>query len=178
MDALALQTQANKAWYLHQIKPSASKTCSNYLGYGINGKWVHYQVDIKNWYQPSLIKKKEVNLNWLRHVDWYSCLVLDCHVFNEYYVCSCLWKMIIVILNIIEFFICLKYVYPLKVVGYNCFDFLNFHRISHNAKYVLSMFLETMCLNIYLNDIDCSTFKAHFTWFMRTILIFHLSFYS
>ena len=56
-------------------------------------------------------------------------------------------------MNIFEFFMCLKYVCLLKVVEYNYFDLLNFHRISYNAKYVISMFLEIMYLNICLNDI-------------------------
>ena len=60
MNVLAVQTQANKAWHLHQIKSSTSKTCSNYLECGFKAKWAH---------QQSLIRMKKVNFDWLRHID-------------------------------------------------------------------------------------------------------------
>ena len=41
----------------------------------------------------------------------------------------------------------------------NCWTFMD---CAYNVKYMFFMFLENMCLNICLNDIDCSTFKAHF----------------
>ena len=136
MDALELQTQANKIWHLHQIKPSTSKTCSNYLECGIKDKWAHYQSDIKNWYQPSLIRMKEVNLNWLIYIDWYSCLFLDCHVLNEYYVCLCLWKMIIFIWILMNFLYVWNMFAPWKLLDKIVMIFWTFMKCGYNAKYV------------------------------------------
>ena len=50
-----------------------------------------------------------------------------------------------------------------KLLDKIAMNFWTFMDYAYNAKYVPSMFFENMCLNICLNDIDCSTFKAHFT---------------
>ena len=72
---LALQTQANKAWHLHQIKPSTLKTCSKYLECGIKAKWAHLKLVSTKLDKDERGKLKLIKAHWLTFmsISWLSC---------------------------------------------------------------------------------------------------------